>query len=227
MEHIEAVKQMAAERYLLDELTPELREAFEEHFFDCRECALDLRAASAFVEEAKAQLPHLAAAPSAPSSPAPAHRAANRTHRFFWLRPAFAVPAFALLLALIGYQNVAIIPGLQSEAAQPRLLPWTLFHAGTRGASRTSLPADRKQGAVLLIDLPQDSAYTSYSFDLYDPHDRRFWTQTAATAGGNGTFSLVIPGPGLQQGSYTLVISGMNPQGERTEIDRRVLDIHF
>jgi len=47
MDHSEAVREMAAERYLLDELEPEAREAFEEHVFDCPECALDLRAARA------------------------------------------------------------------------------------------------------------------------------------------------------------------------------------
>ena len=67
MDHSEALQQMAAERYLLDELTPDAREAFEEHLFDCPECALDLRAGAAFVEEAKAQLPKLAGALPAPS----------------------------------------------------------------------------------------------------------------------------------------------------------------
>ena len=31
MDHNQAIKEMAAERYLLNELTPELRDAFEEH----------------------------------------------------------------------------------------------------------------------------------------------------------------------------------------------------
>ena len=42
MTHSEAVQQMAAERYLLDELAPDVRDAFEEHMFDCQECALDV-----------------------------------------------------------------------------------------------------------------------------------------------------------------------------------------
>jgi anti-sigma factor RsiW len=69
MDHSEAIQQMIAERYLLDELTLDAREAFEEHLFDCPECALDLRAGAAFVEAAKAQLPKLAGAAPVPSLP--------------------------------------------------------------------------------------------------------------------------------------------------------------
>jgi hypothetical protein len=43
MEHAEATETMAAERYLLGEMTPEDRDAFEEHFFGCAECADDVR----------------------------------------------------------------------------------------------------------------------------------------------------------------------------------------
>ena len=52
MNHSEALKEMAAERYLLDELSPEARDAFEEHMFDCPDCALDVRSGSAFIGEA-------------------------------------------------------------------------------------------------------------------------------------------------------------------------------
>jgi len=37
MDHGESIRLMAAEKYLLGELAPELREQFEEHFFDCQE----------------------------------------------------------------------------------------------------------------------------------------------------------------------------------------------
>lgn len=42
-EHLAAKKSMAAERYVLDEMEPAERDAFEEHFFDCLECANDVR----------------------------------------------------------------------------------------------------------------------------------------------------------------------------------------
>ena len=68
MDHSEAVEQMLAERYLLNELPPEMRDAFEEHMFDCPECAFDMRAGAAFIDEAKLQLPGLTVEPGTASS---------------------------------------------------------------------------------------------------------------------------------------------------------------
>ena len=226
MDHGEAIKQMAAERYLLDELTPELRESFEEHAFDCPECSLDLRAGAAFIQVAKLELPSVVERVTA--TPAPASPAKKSPGWSSWLRPAWAVPAFAALLFLIAYQNFATIPALRRAAGIPRILPSASFHAGTRGAPHLPVLAHREQGAVVLIELPQDSAVASYDFQLYDPSGKQQWSQTiAASSTGDGTVSLVIPGTTLQQGPYTLAISGITASSGRTEIERRVLDIQL
>jgi anti-sigma factor RsiW len=47
--HEEAVRTLATEKYLLGELYPELRDQFEEHLFDCQQCAFDLWAAATFL----------------------------------------------------------------------------------------------------------------------------------------------------------------------------------
>jgi anti-sigma factor RsiW len=233
MEHQEAVQQMAVERYLLDELTPELREDFEEHLFDCAECSLDLRAEASFIQEAKVQLPALVTSAQPAAKPASSKIAPRRTDWFAWLRPAFAVPVFATMLAVIGFQNLSTIPSLRRSAAQPRIAPWVSFHTETRGNANLVLPADPKQGATLLIQVSQEDGYASYGFDLYDQHGKRIWTLTAAAAeasqavGAGGAFSLTIPGAGLEQEPYTLVVSGISPQGSRTEVGRRILDVHF
>jgi hypothetical protein len=230
MNHEQAVQEMATERYLLDELSPELRDAFEEHMFDCPECALDVRSGNVFMTEARVQLPEIAArvAAQAPARPAPAP-----TKKPWWsvfTMPAFAAPAFAALLAVIAFQNLATIPSLRSAATEPRIIPWSALHAGTRGTEPTVVQADRKQGAVVLIDLPQQG-YSSCAIDLYDPQGKRFWTRTVAAPtdnnGAAGTLSLLIPGAELRQGAYTLNLAGISPQGARTEIGRRGLDIHF
>lgn len=227
MNHSEAVRQMAAEQYLLGELTPEARDEFEEHAFDCLECALDLRSGAAFVHEAKVQLPALSSSPR-PLAAQPRPRE-ERKQLFAWWRPAFAMPAFAVLLLIVGYQNISTIPALRNAAAQPELLPWASVHVGTRGAAPVPVVADREHGVVLLVDLPQQSNYVSYAFELYDSQGKRVWKSAVATPGegSNGTISLLIPGQGLQPGAYTLAILGLLPSGETTELGRRAFQISF
>jgi hypothetical protein len=228
MDHGEAVELMATERYLLGELSPEQREAFEAHFFECYECALDVRAEAAFLKEAKAQLPQMRSGPAVVTKPAAGRAESKGRDWFGWLRPSWAVPAFAALLVLIGYQNVATIPGLRSAAQTPRVAPWSTLHVGTRAGARTVVTADRRAGAVLLIDVPNDGAYASFGFALENPQGKQTWMQTVkAPAAGDGTMSLLIPGGGLQQGTYTLTIAGITPQGSRTELERQMLDVRL
>jgi anti-sigma factor RsiW len=226
MNHEQAMQEMATERYLLDELTPELREAFEEHLFECQDCALDVHAANVFMTEAKAQLPALMAQPAA--APQPARAVPAREKKPWWTFftvPAFAAPVFATLLGVIAFQNLSTIPSLRSAATEPRIIPWSSLHADTRGAEATVVQADQKQGAVVLIDLPQQG-YTSYAVDLFDPQGKRLWTSTVA-APPAGALSLVIPGAGLKEGSYSLNLAGISSQGVRSELGRRVLDVHL
>ncbi|MGB6692049.1 MAG: zf-HC2 domain-containing protein [Terracidiphilus sp.] len=226
MNHSEAVEQMVAERYLLDELTPDFREAFEEHVFECQDCALDLRVGTFFVDEAKLQLPGLTVA----ARELPADSAATDRKKWYsWFSPAFAMPAFALLLIVLGYQNIVTIPGLRSEASEPAVLPWTSVHVGTRAAAPTPVVADRTHGVMLLVDLPQQGTYASYSFALYDAENNRVWKSSVVTPAPNetGTVSLQVPGRGLRQGTYSLAVSGVLASGQTTEIGRRALDVSF
>ncbi|MGO9337211.1 MAG: zf-HC2 domain-containing protein [Terracidiphilus sp.] len=222
---------MAAERYLLDELSPEAREAFEDHVFSCPECALDLRAAAAFVDEAKVQFPALKPPmPAAPSSGADKPRM-KRDRWLSWLRPGLMVPAFAASLLVVGYQSLVTLPALRAEVNQPRILPWTPVHGGTRGGAATAITADRAHGVAFPVDispLPGSSAYTSYSFDLSDPQGKHVWTGAiAAPDGESQRLLLAIPAAMLSNGTYTVAVSGVGPHGERTPIDQYVFDLHL
>ena len=53
MDHNEAVRLQAAEKYLLGELPKEQHAAYEEHYFDCHACAEELKATVAFLESAR------------------------------------------------------------------------------------------------------------------------------------------------------------------------------
>jgi hypothetical protein len=243
MDHNEAVQQMAAERYFLNELTPETRDAFEEHVFDCPECALDLRAAAAFVDEAKVQLPPMIAEQGAPPHPTPplsgvVKPKAKRDRWFSWARPAFAMPAFAAMLLVLGYQNFVTLPALRTEATQPRLLSWVPVHGATRGGVHIPISADHEHGVALPIDLSQElaapesgaPAYTSYAFDLLDSQGKLIWSGALSAAPASETSQrvmLAIPGRRLHNGTYTVAVSGVDPNGTRISIDRYGFDLVF
>jgi hypothetical protein len=54
VDHDEAVRTLATEKYLLGEMYPDSREEFELHLFDCEQCSFDLWAAVTFLAHAKA-----------------------------------------------------------------------------------------------------------------------------------------------------------------------------
>jgi len=233
MNHSQATKLMATERYLLNELAPDAREAFEEHAFDCPDCALDLRAGAAFVEEAKAQLPFLVALPSGSRAPKAVEK------RTFWpslWRPAFAAPAFAALLILVGYQNLVTFPALRESATQPRLIPVAPLHPATRGAAPPAFAVDRAHGVSLPIDLSSElgtAPAASYAFELRGPRGQLVWTgtlpastlSTAQATGNDQPISLLIPGGMLRNGSYSLTISSVDAHGSRSLVDHYNFDI--
>jgi len=238
MDHTEALKQMAAERYLLNELEAAEREAFEEHVFECDECAFDLRAGAAFVDEAKAQLPDLLA--TSPDTPRAKTVKPQRDNRgwFSWMRngmnPAFAVPTFAALLLIVGYQNLVTLPALRASADQPQLLASVPLHGATRGGERLTINADRVHGFVLPFELfrqPDAPNYASYSFVLSDSQGKLDWSGTIAVQNdhesGDQRISLVIPGAMLENGAYTVAVYGVGSQGERTEIEKQLFDLHL
>jgi anti-sigma factor RsiW len=148
MNHDDAVQLTAVESYILGELPSAVRDEFEEHFFECTECAEELRLTAAFLDDAKTELAsgeNLAGPPqgergatprdvsgSARSSPrwrpAVGLRDAPRTVAprpgysplaFLW-RPAVLAPGFALALLVLVYQNVWVLPRDAGELAKLR-----------------------------------------------------------------------------------------------------------
>jgi hypothetical protein len=215
MDHDEAVGQKAAEKYLLNELDPEARDQFEDHVFDCQDCATDLRAAAAFIEHSKLVLSEAPAAN-------PARVPASATSGWFgWLRPAFAVPVFALLLAVVGYQNLVELPHLQQAAQSPRLLASGVVNLSIRGAESIAVAAHAGQAFGLSLNVPPGSLYASYKLDLYDPQGGLEWSRTVPAAG-DEALSLYVPGrdrPGA------LAVRGITAAGESVDLGRYRIEL--
>ena len=223
MEHYEAIEMMASERYLLDELTPEVRDAYEEHMFGCTECANEVRFGAAFVDHAKEILPTMTVA-SAPVRQ-PVKVIAEKRDWFAWLRPAIMVPAFACLLAIVGYQNLVTYPALQASASEPRILPPSTV---LQGATRGGLPvvyADLVTGSTITVPLQQNASYSAYKFEFFDSKSKLIWTRTMRSAEmSDDTATIWLPGR-VKEDSYKLAISGVTEAGEIISLQQQFFEL--
>ncbi len=236
MDHNEAVRQKTTERYLLNELDEQERDQFEEHLFDCQECAIDLRAAALFVDQAKIEL-----AEEPVSAAAPVRAAETRPGWFAWLRPAFAVPVMAMLLAVIGYQNLVQVPRLMQAAnsgrtentlvasnqapGQPLALPYASVNAETRGPAPTQVTITPGQGFNLMVSIPPDKKYSADILELYNPTGKLQWSLRIPTGSEDDERSILVPGAGLEAGEYKLKTSGVTPDGTITEIGTNPIQV--
>jgi hypothetical protein len=222
MDHDEAVRQKATERYLLDELDPELKEQFEEHLFDCQDCALDVRAAAMFLEQSKIALAERPAPVGSVSVPVPI-----KTGWLAWFRPAFAIPVLALLLVVVGYQNLVTYPHLMQAANQPQVGPWASVNVSTRGALPAVIKAHRGEGFAVLVNLPPEG-FARYTADLYNPAQKLEWSGPMSAAGDDSERrQIYIPAANHQAGTYTLVVRGVTSAGESQEVGRNAIELQI
>ena len=222
MDHNEAVRQKATERYLLDELDPDLRDQFEDHLFDCQDCALDVRAAAMFVEQTKAALAETPALAAQVPARVPA-----KSGWLAWLRPAFVVPVMALLLAVIGYQSLVQVPHLELAASQPQALPYASINISTRGAVKTTLVAKTGEDFLLLLSIPPDSAYSAYILELHNPAGSLKWSLKIPASSPDDTRPVKIPGAGLEQGTYTLAVNGITATGQISSLGNYQIELQI
>ena len=215
MNHDEAIRIKGTEQYLLNELSPELREQFEEHFFECSECANDLRAGSLFIDQSKTIF---AAEAVAPPREVPAH-VPEKPSWWAWLRPAIAVPVMALLLAVIAYQNWPSNKNVQ-------VLQAAYISVGSRGAA-PSISTSKGPGFLLRVTVPPDSTYSSYSAQIYAPDGKLSWSLKLPVAPGQDSYFIQVPPGSYNDGVYSVAIRGMAPDGSSAELGRGSFELHI
>jgi hypothetical protein len=206
MDHSEAVRMQAVEKYVLGELSPLLRAQFEEHYFDCADCALNLRAGVAFAAASRQYFAESTARERVAATPRPGW--------FDWLRPMIAVPAFAALIAVIAYQNAISIPRLRQEvssqtAAVSTVAPWfSLVNASVHGSSGTRVEIQPGQGFYLFFDVTAVPHQPDSVF-LLQVQDSTGKTLVASSVSAErAQKSVVLPIPsGFREGDYKLVIT--------------------
>jgi hypothetical protein len=206
MDHQEATRVGATEKYLLGTLDEAQRDSFEEHFFDCLECGADVRAATALIAGVRS-LPQ--AIPDAPRSPASA-RAARRWWRDKPSRRGFLVAASGLAASLcfMAYQNGVVIPRLQEQAGRADSLQPVVsqFLTQTRGEATVIAVGPDDRHVALTLARPGDAA--SHRFRLEDASGRVLRDQTLPARSASGELEVLLPVANLAAGSYVLVVDG-------------------
>lgn len=206
MDHSEATRLQAAEKYVLGELSPAQREEYEEHCFDCADCALDLKAMAAFADNARDVLRQET------SISAARYVGLARSGRFSWFRLVVAVPAFAALLMLVGYQNIVTIPRAKEEVArsagQVFTSSFSLQKANTRGGEEVTIPIRPAESFALDFDFTPSRTFESYVCRLQDESGRSLLLVRVPGSSANKEAHLVVPARLVRPGKYHLVFFG-------------------
>lgn len=209
MDHNEAVRLQAAEKYTLGELPEKLKEEYEEHFFECAECALDVKAAAAFADNSREILKRET---KKAATPDPVRQGSGW---LAWFRPVIAVPAFAVLLLALGYQSFISVPHwkkMATESAAPRVLPmFSLIAANTRGPEGLVFHVRQGERFGLYVDVPNDETHTTYLLRLVDPAGRSTILRSLSYAEAQKT-QVVEVNPGETPGTYQMVVLGLAGQ---------------
>lgn len=217
MDHETSIKTQAAEEYLLGKLQPDERDAFEQHFFECAECAEDVRLGFQFSENAKAVFRQ---EPTQVREPA---RPARRTDWFAWIRPAVLAPmAAGLAIATFsGYQNMVQIPALRTRVEQLQR-PQVLSTMVLAPSSRSSVPAiaisPDAQFFQLSLAIGPVAPAQRYQCDLRSASRKLIATVPVSKLDPDGNLTLLVPTAGLSDGYYDAVLVGLTG-GTSTELD--------
>jgi hypothetical protein len=207
MSHDQAVSSQAAERYVLGELTPSERDAFESHFFDCAVCFEQVELGAQFLGRAREVL--------------------DREPEPGWLagmlgdlrRPAPVFISAMLLCAIaIGVHQQSVISTARAPHIEERVLV-----ADSRGAKHVSV--SRRSNLSLNVDFNRKPEFVSYQVAIIDSTGK---TRASLLAQPNtSTVGIGLPANSLEAGTYSMVVQGVTKDGVKTEAGRGAFELQF
>jgi hypothetical protein len=147
-------------------------------------------------------------------------------------RPAFAVPVMALLLGVIGYQNLVTYPQLTRKLNSPNVLPWASVNVGTWGSAAPVITARPGEGFLLFVRIPPDNSYSSYMAELYNPTGKLEWSlaipmSSAQKASAQDQWPVQVPAANREAGSYKLAVRGVTATGDSKEVGQASFELQL
>jgi Putative zinc-finger len=228
MDHAEVIEQKIAEKYVLGDLSAEVREQFEEHYFDCAECTSDLEALASLLTVGK-----VVAQEGLSSKPPAPDKTAERRGWFAWLRPITVVSAMAALLGVFVLQNAGLIPVLKRPSANR---PFVQVYESTyrlqgvtRGGSASKLSVNPHESFALDFDFTPTESAPSYRGALLDASGTAVFAFTLDGTEANKELHLVVPADTVHAGDYDLVFTDESgaSDAKNKEVQRLSFSIEF
>jgi hypothetical protein len=215
MDHEIAVKSRASERYLLGELSPEERDEFEAHFFECAACGEEVKSADLFIEGLREALAEKPVAPRAANE-----EKEGKGNWWTWLstfRPAFAYAALAAVLVISAESYwIFRMRGDLAEAAAPRLLASAVLRPETRGEpTRVYAPAGAP--VLLTFDVVAPHSFSRYLLRIETAAGEKVLELAGAAPPAEKPVSLSLPGGRLAPGRYTMTVNGIAAAGQTAD----------
>jgi len=218
MTHQQALDTMAAERYLLDEMTEIEKHAFEQHFFDCNDCADEVRLGERIrVEVRTVRESEARSRESKGQASKTLERSARDSNviefnqRPVWRRPSIVLPwvAAASIALAAGYQSLVVVPGLiQSQPLSPVML-----REATRGALPTVTISPGQRFVALGVDVNAGST-KDLRYEVLDASGNAILSGRTPLPPSGAPLLLLIPADELgSQGRHTLIVSDPDSSG--------------
>ncbi len=203
MDHRKAVDLHASERYFLGELSEGESEAFEAHFFECSECAEDVRTHAVLADNAKAVLGDRTFREAAPAQD---KRGWLGAFGQFW-GPLQAVPALAAIVfaALAGYQSLVLIPALR----QPSIVSTLTLKPAARGEEPVYHAHKGDRFLPLRVEINTPQPVPEYHCELRADSGAVLFPMTAAAPPPGTPLTVLLPLAKLSAGHYTFVIDDL------------------
>jgi hypothetical protein len=217
MNHQDALQEMAVERYLLGELSGSSLERFEEHLFECPECAMDVKAGVTFIDGARTEL---RATPK--TAEAYVKKAPEKT--LWFTSPWVLGPALAACLLLLSFQTFILLPRMKLEIARAQtpavMNPLVLANAGARGDSIPEIVAPEDGSFVISLDIPAAGSFSSYLCSLSAADGSLLWQTTVLPDQARDALFINMPTAKTKEGLNTFLIQGLPSGGTLVDLAR-------
>jgi len=224
MNHNDAVKSMAAERYLLREMTAPEREAFEGHYLDCPECfeavTFSFEFAAAAKEALREQAPAYSAAPVAERS-----KEAGRVGWLAWLlRPQLAATFALLLVGAVGLNLYQL--RTNQELKGPQLESRSII-AGASKAAEKVITVPRDSRITLAKEFIPSDEFGSYEVRIVSEDGKMAARLPFQLQPSQEQAAISLYAATLKAGEYSIVVQGVTRDGASKEIARGSFDLQF